>query len=187
MIVAVLDACVLYPPSVRDILMRLATSGVYSPRWTTEIQEEWVRNVLADNPSVERGHLERTCRLMEHANPRGLVHGYEINVPALALPDPDDRHVLAPAVHAAASYIVTFNLSDFPSSVLGSHEVEAIHPDQFLSALFDDEPALFLQAVRRHRAALKHPPKNVQEYIDTMAENRLTEIATRLDEYRDAI
>lgn len=50
--VALLDACVLYPPSLRDLLMWLATVGAYEPRWTEEIHEEWTRNVLADHPEV---------------------------------------------------------------------------------------------------------------------------------------
>ena len=188
MIVAVLDACVLYPPSVRDLLMWVATTGAYSPRWTDVIQAEWVSSVLADNPAVSQVQLERTCRLMEQAIPEGSVKGYEIHIPTLALPDPADLHVLAAAIHASASHIVTYNLSDFPDSALGLYDLEAIHPDLFLSALLDDKPALFLRGVRVHRSSLRHPPKDVQQYIDTMTTNGLFELARRLGvEYRDAI
>jgi hypothetical protein len=54
MIVAVLDACVLYPPSLRDLLMWQATVRSYSPRFTDEINAEWVRNVLADNAAISQ-------------------------------------------------------------------------------------------------------------------------------------
>ena len=40
MIVAVLDACVLYPPSLRDLLLWLTSVRVYSPRWTEQIHDE---------------------------------------------------------------------------------------------------------------------------------------------------
>ena len=43
-----------------------------------------------------------------------LVTGYSTLIPSLTLPDPDDRHVLANAIHGKAGVIVTFNLSDFP-------------------------------------------------------------------------
>lgn len=76
-IVAVLDACVLYPPSLRDLLMRVAVVGAYEPRWTEEIHDEWIRNVLADNPQTTSAQLERTRRLMNQAITNGLVSGYE--------------------------------------------------------------------------------------------------------------
>lgn len=50
--IAVLDACVLYPPALRDILMWLAVVVAYEPRWTEEIHTEWMRNVLVDRPDV---------------------------------------------------------------------------------------------------------------------------------------
>ena len=124
---------------------------------------------------------------MALVNPKAIVSGYEVYIPALTLPDPDDRHVLATAIHALASHIVTYNLSDFPESILGYHNVEAIHPDIFLSALFDEKPEEFLHAVYRHRADLKNPPKSIQEYIDTLKANRLVQLATRIDAHRHVI
>jgi len=187
MIVAVLDACVLYPPSLRDLLLWVATTGTFEPRWTDLIQAEWVRNVHADHPAISKLQLERTCRLMEKTIPNGSVHGYEAHIPTLSLPDPDDRHVLAAAIHASAANIVTYNLSDFPDSVLGLYDIEAIHPDLFLSSLLDDKPALFLQAVRTHRSSLNNPPKSAQDYIETLVANRLFELASRIDEYQNEI
>jgi predicted nucleic acid-binding protein len=187
MIVAVLDACVLYPPSLRDILMWQATVRSYSPRFTEEINAEWVRNVLADNSATSRAKLERTCRLMEKVYPRSLVSGYEVHIPTITLLDPDDRHVLAAAIHSSASYIVTYNLSDFPASALDCHNVSAIHPDIFLSALFDNGADRFLRGVRYHRSTLKNPPKSTQDYIDTLRTNRLFQLATRMEVHRDAI
>jgi death-on-curing protein len=43
-----------------------------------------------------------------------LVTGYEGLIPALELPDPDDRHVLAAAIVGRCDVIVTQNLKDFP-------------------------------------------------------------------------
>ena len=81
--VAVLDACVLYPPSLRDLLMWLAATRLYATRWTEEIQAEWIRNVLADNPNVTPAQLDRTRRLMNQVVPNCLVSGYEAHIPAL--------------------------------------------------------------------------------------------------------
>lgn len=181
-IVALLDACVLYPPSLRDLLMRLAAARIYAPRWTEEIHAEWIRNVLANNSDVTPAQLDRTRRLMDKVTPECLVSGYEARIPALSLPDANDRHVLAAAIEAGAPIIVTYNLSDFPNAVLRTYDVQAIHPDDFLVGLFDQDPALFLNAVQMHRASLRHPPKDAAGYLQTLKTNRLNKLALRLEE-----
>ena len=180
LLVAVLDACVLYPPSLRDLFMRLAAGLVYQPRWTEEIHAEWMRNVLHDRSEITRAQLERTRRLMDAISDESLVTGYEARIPSLVLPDPDDRHVLAAAIEAEAAIIVTFNLSDFPASALAPLGVRALHPDEYLTALFEDAPELFLTAVQEHRAALTRPPKTAEAYLDTLRANRLTRLVLRL-------
>ena len=137
MIRAVLDACILYPAALRDLLMWLASFGVFEPRWTEEIHAEWMRNVLADRPQLTVARLEQTRRLMDQVDPGSLVSGYERHMAALGLPDPNDRHVLAAAIEARAPLIVSFNLSDFPAATLRAFGIKAAHPDHFLSALFD--------------------------------------------------
>lgn len=69
-------------------------------------------------------------------NPKCLVSGYEARIPDLQLPDPNDRHVLAAAIEAGATVIVTFNLSDFPRFSLQPYGIRAVPPDTFLETLF---------------------------------------------------
>ena len=57
---AVLDACVLYPAPVRDLLLNLADANLYKPKWTERIHEEWKRNLLLKRPDLKTGQLERT-------------------------------------------------------------------------------------------------------------------------------
>ena len=161
--------------------MRLAAARVYAPRWTEEIHAEWIRNVLADNPDVTPAQLDRTRRLMNQVAPSCLITGYEARIPALSLPDANDCHVLAAAIEAQAPVIVTFNLSDFPTAALRTYGVRAVHPDRFLSGLFDDDPALFLRAVQTHRASLHNPPKDAAGYVQTLRIDGLKELALRLE------
>ena len=98
-----------------------------------------------------------------------LVTGFEPLIEILALPDPDDRHVLAAAIRGHADLIVTTNQRDFPFDVLGRWGIEAQHPDDFLTHQFHLSQPLFLQAVKTVRLRLKHPPKSVEEYLDTPA------------------
>ena len=161
--------------------MRLAFAGAYTPRWTEEIHAEWIRNVLADKPNVTPAQLERTRRLMNQAISGSVVSGHEVHISTLRLPDANDRHVLAAAIEAHAPVIVTFNLTDFPNAVLRTHGVQAIHPDDFLVGLFDEDPTLFLTAVQTHRASLRNPPKDAAGYVQTLRANRLKELALRLE------
>jgi len=130
------DACVLYPALLRDFLMWLGLSGCFRARWRRTIQDEWKRNVLRNRPGLSRAQLDRVSDLMDKAIPECLVEGYEALIADLHLPDPDDRHVLAAAIHGEASIIVTFNLRDFPREALAPFGIGALHPDDFNSAIF---------------------------------------------------
>src|SRR5437016_5795774 len=121
---ALLDACVLYPAPLRDLLMEISAAGLFRAKWTDQIQEEWISNLLKNRGDLTRQQLERTKSLMESAVPDSVVHGYETLVPSLTLPDQNDRHVLAAAIHCKADVIITFNLADFPMSELSKYEVE---------------------------------------------------------------
>lgn len=105
------DACVLYSATLRDLVMQLALTGLFQARWSDAIRDEWTRSVLDIKPES----LARCRELMNRHVPDGLVTGYEPLIPTLALPDPDDRHVLAAAIQAQSELIVTFNLGDFPA------------------------------------------------------------------------
>ncbi|WP_328770147.1 PIN domain-containing protein [Streptomyces sp. NBC_00286] len=138
--VAVYDADVLYPSTLRDVLIRVAQSGLVQGKWTDQILDETFRNLLKDRPDIPSERLDRLRTLMNGAVRDCLVKGYEPLINAVELPDADDRHVLAAAVRAKAQVIVTFNLKDFPTDALARWDVEAVHPDAFLEAQIDLAP-----------------------------------------------
>lgn len=184
--VVVYDACVLYPAPLRDLLIRLAGTGLFAAKWTQQIHDEWSRNLIANRPELA-GKLDRTIDLMNRAVPDSLVDGHDVLIESLTLPDPDDRHVLAAAIMAGAQLIVTFNTRDFPDKALSRFGVEAVHPDDFISQQIDLHEGRILFAVKSHREALKNPPKNVDEYLDTLAANGLVRTVDRLREFRDIL
>ena len=183
---AVLDACILYPAPLRDFFMRLAVR-LYQPKWTEEIHEEWIRNVLKDRPDLTRDQLRRTRELMNRHGGACLVTGYEPLVSTLALPDEGDRHVLAAAITAAAPVIVTFNLRHFPNRILATHGIKAIHPDEFTASLYDADPAQFVDLVKIHRQALINPAKNAEDYLATLDNCGLPRTVLRLRTHRSEI
>jgi predicted nucleic acid-binding protein len=178
------DACVLYPAPLRDFLMWLGLSGQFRARWSTEIHEEWKRNLLLNRPDLTREQVDRTSALMDKAIPDGLVTDYEALVAGLELPDADDRHVLAAAIRCQASVIVTFNDKDFPSAALEPFGIEAQHPDEFVENLFDLDPAAVVAAAQRQRAQLKNPVMDVDRYLEMLLRQRLVQSTKLLSTYQ---
>lgn len=181
--VALYDACVLYPAPLRDLLMRLAVSDLFRARWTARIHEEWIRNLLANRPDLTREKLERTRDLMDASVPDCLVADYEGLEAQLALPDPDDRHVLAAAILCHAGTIVTYNLKDFPTTVLAPCGITAQHPDEFIEHAFGINPAAVIAAVRDHRASLVRPPRSVDELLESYLQHELVTTVSLLRAY----
>lgn len=96
---ALLDASVLYPVSLRGLLMRLTLARLYQARWTATIHEEWIRSVLRDNPTIPIARLHDLRDAMDDkAGDAVVVTDYERVIDTLTLLDPDDRHVLAAAI-----------------------------------------------------------------------------------------
>ena len=176
----VLDACVLFPAPLRDFLMHLALLDIFEARWTEEIHAEWIRNVLKIRSDLTIEQLTRTKDLMNSHVRDCLVSGYEKIIKTLTLPDENDRHVLAAAIHCKADVILTFNLRDFPESVLSSFGIKAISPDVFLGELFETETDNICMAFERQLKSLKNPPKTREELLQTLEINGLRETATKL-------
>jgi hypothetical protein len=162
----VYDACVLYPASVRDLVVELARTELLRAKWTARIHSEWIDAVSRDRPELDRARLERVAQLMNSAVPDCLVTGFEpIEAGLTLLPDPNDRHVLAAAIHCGAQEIVTFNLRDFPDTALGPYGIHAIHPDSFVEHLLDLNSEVTCEAIRRIRCRLANPPCSAMEMI----------------------
>jgi hypothetical protein len=162
------DACVLYPFELRDAFVRLARTGLYRAKWTERIHDEWMRALLEAHPEY-RDSLVRCRAAMNRAVPDCLVEQYEVLIPALRLPDENDRHVLAAAIHCRADAIITFNLKHFPRKVLSRHGIVATHPDEFIDNLIDLDPEAVRTAFRDQRAAYRNPPLTAEQLLDCLA------------------
>jgi predicted nucleic acid-binding protein len=179
-LIAIYDACVLYPAPLRDFLMQLALTDLFQAKWTDHIHDEWIRNLLNNRPDLKREQLEKTRRLMNAATRDCLVEGYDALIESIKLPDEDDRHVLAAAIHARAGVIVTFNLKDFPVKALRLYKIDAIHPYDFILRLIEMDSAAVCEAARFHRARLRNPPKSIEEYLLTLSEQGLVKTVEHL-------
>lgn len=174
------DACVLYPAPLRDLLIRIALSGIVRARWSEPVLDECFRNILTDRPDLNEQALERTRLLMRSVVPDCIVSGFDDLTHGLSLPDPNDRHVLAAAIHSGVQAIITFNLKDFPEEQLSRYSLEAKHPDDFVLESIDLAPGVMAQVVTEQAAALRKPPRTLTELLDTLRDQGLPASVARL-------
>jgi hypothetical protein len=163
--------------------MHLAIADLFRAKWTAEIHDEWIRNLLQNRPDLTEERLHRTRDLMNSHVRDCLVVGYQDLIPSLTLPDESDRHVLAAAICAGADVIVTYNLSDFPAATLGQYGIEAQHPDEFITHLMDLDLLTICEAVKRQRMNLKNPPQSVEELLAAYERQGLARTVAKLRVY----
>ena len=130
--IILLDACVLLPISLTDLLLRLAEEpALYSPRWSRHILIEIERNLQHQKFGLSEAKARYRVACMESAFPEAMVTGYEPLIEKMEN-HKSDRHVLAAAVRSKANAILTSNSKDFPQRCLQKHGIERLTPDQFL-------------------------------------------------------
>ena len=146
-----LDACVLFPTVLREILIGVAREGAYRPIWSARILEEWQRAAVRRDPGDGVVAAGEIARLRAGWPMSEVAAGREDD---LWLPDPADVHVLATARAGGAARIVTLNLRDFPARELAGHGIAAEHPDAFLYGLWLEDADLIAGVARAvHREA----------------------------------
>jgi predicted nucleic acid-binding protein len=136
-----LDACVLFPTVLREVLLGAAAAGGYTPLWSPRILEEWARVAARIGPEAEQV-ARAEIALVGEAWPAAEVAPDPALAERLHLPDPGDRHVLAAAIAGGADGLVTVNRADFPRHALTPHGIAAWEPDGFLLRLHRGGPGL---------------------------------------------
>lgn len=175
--VAVFDACILYPFHLRNIVVQAAVDRLVEARWTDAIHEEWIRNLAANAQAIPMERLQITRQLMNDALPTAMVTGYEEHVPAVALPDPNDRHIVAAAIAAKASLILTWNLRHFPEIELKKFGLQRMTPDEFLSGLFEKAPDLVIGCLANARRNLSKSQVSASDFIRILESQKLVQLA----------
>lgn len=153
---ALLDACVLFPTILREILTDVAGAGLYAPLWSEHILSEWQHAAARLGPD-QAAVSGAEVALLKLRFPEAMVAAGDEAALGVSLPDPGDLHVLRAAMDAKAEAIVTMNLRDFPRRALAPFGLHAVHPDEFLTGLArqDCEPVRRAvdAALRRAQAA----------------------------------
>jgi len=170
-LIAVLDANVMYPQWLRDVLLTLAAMGYYEPRWSPQIIDEMRRNVLADHPSIDAGQFDDTTISALHvAFPDALADPPDALIATMDNAT-DDRHVLATAIAAEAHLVVTSKVNDFASPrYVASGQVAIATPTEFLLTVLEDHPDL-MATVLLHLASRRRGVATIADVLDQLARN----------------
>ncbi len=127
----VIDACVLFPTVLRELVLGVAETGPFVPLWSARILEEWRRAALRHG-AEDAGIAGVEIALLSTRFPDAAVLINPDTEARLNLPDPDDVHVFAAAIDAGADELLTLNTKDFPTNALAAEGVLRRHPDEFL-------------------------------------------------------
>ena len=152
---ALLDACVLYPTVMREVLLGVANIGLFQPQWSARILEEWARAARKLGPegeAIARGEIA----LLRAAWPRAEVRAAPGIEARLSLPDDNDLHVLASAIAGSADILLTSNAADFPRHTLAEEGLTRRDPDGFLWQLWSDHPEAVAVAVQQVLQTAEH-------------------------------
>lgn len=134
-----IDACVLYPTLLRELVIGWAAAGGFTPLWSERILEEWRRAVARNGPQ-DTGIAEFEIESLTALFPEAKVAVASATEAAVALPDPNDTHVLAAAIDGGADELMTLNVRDFPTNALAAHGIIRRHPDEFLLEALHADP-----------------------------------------------
>ena len=173
-----LDTNVLFSNWTLDAILSLADDGSLYPRWSNVILDEFVEATKL------KGRSELSERIIGHINrayPHALISLGESEISEIALPDPDDRHVVAAALEGGCDCIVTFNVRDFPRYELRKLGLEVLHPDELLVGLAEDEPEAMLEVIQTLVSEKERPPRTMKQEIEGLRRCGLPRFADWLE------
>ncbi len=155
-----IDANVLVPSVLREMVLGAAAAGGFAPLWSARILEEWAR-ATRRLPEGAEAVARAEIAAMRDAWPEAEVPVDPDLEAMLSLPDPDDRHVLAAAIVGRAEALLTRNRADFPTRTLARNGVILRDPDGLLCEFAAEgvDVASVAEAVRARAEAVSGRPQ----------------------------
>jgi predicted nucleic acid-binding protein len=177
--IVVYDANVLVGNTQRDLLVRIAQTGLVQAKWTSQILDEVLAAIGKSRPDIPSEKLTRLRELMMAALPDGLVHDHEPLIEGLHLRDPDDRHVLAAAIKSGAQVIVTAD-KDFTETDLAPWSIQAKHPDDFVLDQIGINDRMIWGCVQQIADSRRGRPETVSDVLGQLERSGLVRSAAAL-------
>ena len=146
-----MDACIIFPTVMREMLMETAEAGGFTPLWSDKILDEWRH--AAGRADFEVGGIAGVeIALLKAKWPKAMVDIDADVIDTLSLPDRNDRHVLAAAIAGEAEVLLTRNLKDFPTKTLARYDILRREPDGFLLEFAQSSPIDMIEVGRKVQA-----------------------------------
>jgi predicted nucleic acid-binding protein len=179
--VAFLDTCVLYPATLRDVILTIAEVGICQIRWSPDVLAELERiyiKLSPLDPAAAKAGAHYVIEIMKDAFPDAMVEQshYAPLIPAMPN-DIKDRHVLAAAIASRADVLVTANLKDFRVPD-GFCDTDIQHPDEFLCYQLELAPQDFFHALE-DLASHRRAPMNTLQGILRSLQKTVPDFASR--------
>jgi hypothetical protein len=176
----ILDACVLLPSRLSDVLFDLMLEGLYFAYWTDEVEAEFLRNwpfvhtdaiqsgakrLKAFQRATREGHMifgHNSPAVMQdvparvHANDRHLVAAALVLIKGLTDEDQPDLHKVL---------IVSNNTRHLAITDTRQLGIEVVKPGYFLDSLFAADSERAVRALAKSLSDLKKPPYSKREML----------------------
>ena len=207
---AVLDANVLLPPRLSDMLFDLHLAGLFSPRWTQKTEAEFIKNFgmvvygksktrqkpitfnAPDPMHVQAGERRLGCfRSAVGPDYELLLHDlpmYIAKVPPKV--DQGDVHIVSAALVALEYtqqfgqkdkvYIVSSNLKHLAVDDVKALGINVVSPGKFIDLLYEAEPGRVEQALSKSLSDLSSPALTRQDLLEILKGHKAAQTATGL-------
>ncbi len=158
--------CLFIPRTLRDYFVYAAKAGALQIHWSQPILDEMSRNLVAKFGFDPDDAAELEVRLTEYL-PRALVEVRKRDAQLVVEVEMDakDRHVLAAALSARATILLTENTKHFPQAWMDARGIELLDAGAALERLAGDHPAELREA---HRLTVANSPKPEDEILVTL-------------------
>jgi predicted nucleic acid-binding protein len=171
-----LDACVLFPTVMREVLLAVAGQGLFLPLWSDRILGEWQHAAARYGAVAEAEALAAIARAQD-LFPNARIKPQTGLEARLHLPDDNDIHVLATAIAGNADAIVTLNAKDFPRGTLQAEGLDRRDPDGLLWELWSHHPAQVEEALEQVRATASRLSGEYKALKPLLKRAKLTRLA----------
>lgn len=177
------DASVLRPAILRNILIEFCCEVFFALKWSDDIEKEYCSKCVDAGESATT--LASRVNLMHAAVPDWRVDGDALIRPNFQVENTSALAAICAAVVGHADCIVSLDLDRYPKEPLARLSIEVMHPDDFIVLQLDLNTVAALKAFKSIRK--RNGKLNAQAFLQTLVDAGLTRTAERLSEDSELI
>lgn len=191
----ILDACVLLPSRLSDVLFDLMLEGMYFVHWTHDVEVEFLRNWPVVHPDAAASGPKRLKAFQRATGNTHLVLGHGDTANMCRVPgrvQANDRQLVAAALvmvngldeeddpNQHKVLIVSSNTKHLAVADTRKLGIEVVKPGAFLDSLYAIAPERTSQAIAKSISDLKKPPYSRDEMVAALRLHGAQELAKGL-------